>query len=151
MYGITLPRIPGAGHRLHRGEEKLLDAEFLVQRRQSDSGDGGRAIRVGDNRPPPAAFAALGLDQPEMIAIHFRNDEGDVGLHSEVLRVAQHELARLRERQLDLARNDRVECGKDDWRAHQTRVARDHAARHDRVRRGRALEPARDLAVSLPR
>ena len=134
--------VPGAGYRLHRREEELLDAEFLVQRRQRDRGYGGRAICVGDDGSAPPAFAALALEQPQVISIHFRDDERDIRLHPEVLRVAQHELSGLRESHLDFARDDGVERGENDWRADEARIARDYSTGHDRVRRRGAVQPA---------
>ena len=52
---------------------------------------------------------------------------------------------------LDLAGNDRVERGKNDWGAYKSRIARDYTTGHDRRRGRSALEPAGHFTVLLPR
>ena len=95
-------RVAGAGERLERGEGDALQA-VLAERRQSQRQDDRRAVGVGDERAGPAALGALQLDESEMLAVDLGNQQRHVGRHAMVPRVADDDVAGLREGLLDLA------------------------------------------------
>ena len=67
-------RISRAGDRLQRRDHHRSNAE-LAQRRERQREHDGRAVGIGHDRAAPAAFAALGGEQREMIGIDFGNEQ----------------------------------------------------------------------------
>src|ERR1700716_938753 len=117
MYGMTVPRMSSEGTPGYPAP----DTSCIVERNSClmpnfwCSGARATAATVAEQlalvtmaplHPRFLRWHSMGTGVP---SVHFGEDERDVGPDPEVLRVAQDNLSRRRERQLDLARNDRVE------------------------------------------
>ena len=102
-------RIARAGDRLHRRDERLLDPEGAVERRERHGEEHRRAICVRDERSGPATMLPLPLEEAERIRVDLRNDERDVVVHAMRRSVREDERAPPGEERLDFAGGVRVE------------------------------------------
>ena len=140
--------IAGAGDGLQRRDHRRLEAE-LAQRRERHRVDDDDAVRVRDDASLPAA-RALALQEREMIGVHFGDEQRDVGFHAVVARVADDDVAGLREGAFDFAGHRGVEAGEDELRRTAGRRGVD-AERRDLVGQRRRQPPCRRVAIRLPR
>ena len=120
------------------------DAELLERRERHGQHDRG-AVGIGRDLALPAAAALLERNDLQMIGIHFRNEQRNVGLHAMVARVGNHHVAGLRELPLDLGCDRGVHGGKDQARRAIAGLALFHL---HAVRRLRGMTPSRRQLVA---
>ena len=94
---------------------------------------------------PFQPWAALRVEQREMIRVDLGNEQRDVLLHPVVARVADDDVAGLGERALDLAGDRRIETGEHQLRRAARRRRLDDPARHVV---GQAVRQSRHAAAS---
>ena len=141
-------RIPRTRHRLHRRDDDRSRFE-LAQRgqhhRQEDSG----AVRIRYDGATPASRGALPGGQREMVGVDLRDEQRHNRVHAEVPRVADDDVAGLREGPFDVASHRRVERREDNLRPLPGHTPFDLAVRKV-LGYGPRQTPRRRLTVAAP-
>ena len=105
--------IARAADGLHGGDENLVDAEAAMQRRQRQHQSDGGAVGIGHHEAAIFLVPLLRLDERNVIAIHFRDDQRNVFRHAKRAGVRDHGVARFGKGGLNLLRGSGVKGGKD--------------------------------------
>jgi hypothetical protein len=121
--------ISGARDRLQRRDHRRLEPK-LTERRKDGREHDGRTIRIRDDAPVPPAPPRLRVEERQVVRVHLRDEERDVGLHPIVARVTHDDVSGLRERAFDLAGDGGIEPGEDEPRRIPGRGRLHDALRH---------------------
>ena len=110
-------RVSRAADRLHGNRHHRLESERAMQWSQRQHQSNGRAVGVGNRKPPGLAPPGLGIDQLNMIAIDFGNHQRNVGLHPQRARIGDHRTTGVGEPWLQFAGDRSIERGENNlWR-----------------------------------
>ena len=94
--------IARAGDRLHRRDDRELDAERQLQGGGGEREADRRAIPVRHDRAGPATLTTLHVERVHVLGVHFRDEEWNVLIHAMRLHVREDVVPGLRERGLPL-------------------------------------------------